>query len=119
MRFASVLRPATPAISFALSGMPSVVMLPYMIVELAAYGSVSGLLANVKMPTILKLLIAQVAGRGLRAVAICIGAYAFGSPVNVSVIWTSIVAGLPGLILQWIILPLFMFWLARKVNADE
>lgn len=110
---------AAPAISFALSGMPSVVMLPYMIVELAAYGGVSGLLANVKMPTILKLLIAQVAGRGLRAVAICIGAYAFGSPVNVSVIWTSIVAGLPGLILQWIILPLFMFWLSRKVNADE
>lgn len=109
---------AAPAISFGLSGMPTVVMLPYMMIELATYGGVCGLLANVKIPVILKLLIAQVAGRGLRAIAIVIGAYAFGSPVNVAVIWTSIVAGLPGLILQWIIIPLLMFYISRKVGAD-
>lgn len=108
-----------PAISFGLSGMPTVVMLPYMMIELATYGAVSGLLANVKMPCILKLLTAQVAGRGLRAIAIVIGAYAFGSPVNVAVIWTSIVAGLPGLILQWIIIPLLMFWISKKVSEHE
>lgn len=108
-----------PAISFALSGMPSVVMLPYMMVELTAYGLVCGLLANAKIPCILKLLIAQIAGRALRAIAIVIGIYAFGSSVNVAVIWTSIVAGLPGLILQWIIIPLVMFWLSRKVGGNE
>lgn len=110
---------AAPAISFGLSGMPALAMLPYMMIELATYGLTCGLLANVKMPCILKLLIAQVAGRGLRAVAIVTGFYAFGSPVNVAVIWTSMVAGLPGLILQWVLIPLLMFWLVKKVEAHE
>ncbi len=94
-------------------------MLPYMMIELAAYGGVCGLLARVKMPCILKVLAAQVAGRALRAVAIVIGAYAFGSPVNVAVIWTSIAAGLPGLILQWVVIPLLMFYISRKVGSNE
>lgn len=110
---------AAPAISFGISGMPSIVMLPYMMIELATYGLVCGLLANVKMPCIFKLLIAQVAGRGLRALAIVIGVYACGSPVNVAVIWNSIVAGLPGLILQWIIIPLLMFYISKKADGHE
>ncbi len=110
---------AAPAISFGLSGMPSLTMLPYIMTELAAYGAVSGLLANAKMPCVVKLLIAQIAGRALRAAAIAAGVYIFGSPVDISVIWTSIAAGLPGLILQWIIIPLLMFWLSHKVSGHD
>lgn len=109
----------SPAISYALSGMPTVVMLPYMMIELMGYGLVAGLLAKVKMPSIVKLLIAQVGGRALRALALVIGIYAFGSPMNIAIIWNSIVAGLPGLILQWVIVPLLIFYIEKKAAKRD
>ncbi len=101
---------ASPVMSFALTTligepMPALAMLPFMTVELASYGIAAGLLQKTKLPCILSLLLAQIAGRGVRAVAILLGAYCFGSPVAVSVIWTSVLAGLPGLILQWVLIP--------------
>ena len=117
----------SPALSFALtsaagSAMPALAMLPYMIIELGVYGLVTGLFARfgkVKIPTIATLFIAQVAGRAVRALAIVIGVYAFGSPMNVAVIWNSVVAGLPGLILQWVLIPLLVYWVAQKTKRDE
>ena len=117
----------SPALSFALTSaagnpMPGVAMLPYMIIELAIYGLTTGLFARfckVKMPLIVSLLAAQVAGRAVRALCIVIGFYAFGSPINPAVIWTSITAGLPGLVLQWILIPLIVFRVEKAVHKDE
>ena len=113
----------SPTISFMLtsllgSPMPTLVMLPFMIIELAIYGLTTGLLAKIKMPTIAKLLIAQIAGRAIRAVAIVIGVFAFSSPMNVAVIWNSILTGLPGLILQWILIPLLVFYVEKRMSRD-
>lgn len=121
---------ASPAISFALTTamgrpMPALALLPYMIVEVGVYGFTTGLFsqyfAKFKLPTIVTLLLAQVAGRAMRAVAILIGVFLFGAvlpgaatPTDVSTIWTSIYVGLPGLILQWIIIPLTVFYVERK-----
>ena len=78
-----------PIVSFALSGMPAAAMLPFMAIELCAYGLFAGLLRNA---------------------AILIAFYAFGSKsVPVSVIWSSIAAGLPGLALQWCLIPLAVY----------
>ena len=117
----------SPAVSFGLtsaagSAMPALAMLPYMIIELGVYGLVTGLFARyskVHIPAIATLLVAQIAGRAVRALAIVIGVYAFGSPMNVAVIWNSIVAGLPGLILQWVLIPLILFWVEKKKKRDE
>ena len=98
-----------PLISFALTGMPSVYMLPFMIIELASYGLICGLLANKNMPTLAKLLIAQIGGRAVRAVFIVAAFFLLGSKIAPSVIWTSIAAGLPGLILQWTLIPLIVY----------
>ena len=98
-----------PLCSFALSGMPSAVMLPFMMIELCIYGLTAGLLRNVKLPTIVKVLAVQVAGRAVRAGAILLGVNVFGSQVKVSTIRTSIGAGLFGLALQWAILPLIVY----------
>lgn len=100
---------ASPLISFLLTGMPGAVMLPFMCVELFAYGLTAGLLRSTKMPTIAKVVIAQIAGRAVRALAIVLGVNAFGSAINVSVIWTSITVGLFGLALQWVIIPLAVY----------
>lgn len=65
--------------SFVLSGMPGAVMLPFMMVELCAYGLFSGLLCNIKLPAIMKIVAVQVAGRVIRAISILLAIYAFGN----------------------------------------
>lgn len=108
-----------PLISFALTGMPSVYMLPFMIIELASYGLICGLLANKSMPTIAKLLIAQIGGRAVRAVFIVAAFFLLGSKIAPSVILTSFAAGLPGLILQWTLIPLMIFYINTKSQNGE
>ena len=108
-----------PLISFALTGMPSVYMLPFMMIELAFYGLICGLLANKNMPTLAKLLIAQIGGRMVRAVFIVGAFYLLGSKIAPSVIFTSIAAGLPGLILQWTLIPLMIFYINTKSQNGE
>lgn len=108
-----------PLISFALTGMPSVYMLPFMMIELASYGLICGLLANKSMPTIAKLLIAQIGGRAVRAVFIVGAFYLLGSKIAPAVIFTSIAAGLPGLILQWTLIPLLIYYINTKSQNGE
>ena len=47
--------------------MPAAARLPFMMAELCAYGLFAGLLREAKMPCIAKVVIAQVAGRAVRA----------------------------------------------------
>ncbi len=116
----------SPLLSFALTSaageaMPALAMLPFMMIELCVYGLTTGLFTRFgkgRVPVIVSLLAAQIAGRAIRALAILIGVYAFGSPLPVSVIWTSLLAGLPGLSLQWILIPLILFWAEKKLRRD-
>ena len=73
-------------------------MLPFMMIELCAYGVFAGLLKDVKIPTIAKVLIAQIAGRAVRG------------------IFTSILTGLFGILLQLIIIPLAVYRLKEADN---
>lgn len=109
----------SPLASFALTGMPTSAMLPFMMIELCVYGLTSGLLRDVKFPAIGKVLCAQVAGRAVRAVAILLAFYAFGShAVPVAVIWKSISAGIFGLVLQWVLLPLLLYRIEHSASHD-
>ena len=88
---------AAPLASFLLSGMPMLAMLPLMMVELCAYGLVAGLLREVKLPSLAKVVIAQLAGRVVLTAATAIAVFAFGSSKAVAATWTSdLAAGLPG-----------------------
>lgn len=110
---------ATPLISFSLTAMPGVVMLPFIVLELAVYGVVSGLVRNWKVPAVGKVFLAQISGRVIRGLGICLSVYAFGNEkVAVSVIFTSIVAGAAGICLQWILIPVVLH-LAGKESFDE
>lgn len=109
-----------PLASFALSGMPGAAMLPFMMLELSIYGLSAGLLRNVKMPTIAKVVISQAAGRVIRAAAILIAVYAFGNEsISVAVIWMSIGTGIFGLVLQWTILPLIVYRVEDLQKYEE
>ena len=62
-------------------------MLPFMMIELCAYGALSGLFRNIRIPVIAKVFITQLGGRIIRAIAILIAVYALGNEsVKVSVI---------------------------------
>lgn len=106
-----------PVISHFLTAMPAATMLPFMAIELCIYGISAGLLRNVKMPTVLKVLISQIAGRLIRGAAILIAFYAFSSKVKPAVIYKSIPTGLFGILLQLLIIPLVVYRL-RKVDNE-
>ncbi len=102
---------AAPLASFMLSGMPGLVMLPFMMIELCAYGLIAGLLRYVKLPSLVKVVLAQFAGRVVLTVATTIAVFAFGSGNSIAATWTSdLAAGLPGLALQWALVPLAVYW---------
>lgn len=98
----------SPLTSFVLTGMPLPAMLPFMTIELVAYGLCAGLLSRHSMPTVGKVLVAQVAGRALRAVALLAAVGMEWTQLPVSIIWTSITVGVAGIALQLILLPLVM-----------
>ena len=101
---------ASPLISLALTGMPRLVLLPFMTVELAAYGLCAGLLRRTNLPALAQVLLVQVAGRAARAVVLAVAIYGFGfSGLPISILWTSITAGLAGILIQWAVLPLPMW----------
>jgi len=105
-----------PLISCLLSGMPRVAVLPFMTVELIGYGLAAGLLSKSKISAFLKLLIAQVCGRLLRALATLVAVGVLDvSGISIASVWNGVVAGLLGILLQWCMLPLILFC----VNASE
>ena len=95
----------SPLTSFALTGMPLPAMLPFMTIELVGYGLCAGLLSRHSMPTVCKVLMAQVAGRALRAVALLAAVGMEWTKLPVSLIWTSIAVGVAGIAIQLILLP--------------
>lgn len=103
-----------PLVSFAFSGMPGIAMLPFMMLELCAYGLVAGWFRNVKLPVIMKVLIAQIAGRVIRAIAILFAIYGLESDsVPLASIWTSIGTGIYGIVFQWVFLPIIVHFVER------
>ena len=99
-----------PIVSFLLTGMPGPVMMVLMSAELAGYGIFAGLLSSVKMPVFVKVVITQIAGRLVYAVAILIASYGFGqTQFTVGSIIPALAQGLPGLMLQWVFIPLTVF----------
>lgn len=108
-----------PAVSFALSGMPTALMLPIMMTELCAYGLLAGLMKNSKMSSFPKLLTIQLGGRLIRATAVLLSVYAFGnSAIAISTIWMSSVKGLFGLVLQWSLIPLILYSIERSAEHE-
>lgn len=99
----------SPLVSFALTGMPHIAMLPFMVIELAVYGLAAGVLKNTAMPAVAQVALTQIIGRAVRAAAILVAVYGFSSSaVGVAVIWQSIAAGAVGIAVQLIGIPLIV-----------
>lgn len=96
-----------PAVSFLLSGMPLVTNLPLMMIELCAYGLFAGLLNHARMSVLWKVLAVQLAGRAVRALAVLFAVYVCSdTAVSVASVYTGLRAGLLGMLLQLVLIPL-------------
>jgi len=98
----------SPLLRFAILGMPPPPLLWFMILEVAAYGAAAGLFRKqMKMPAWVSLLFAQLIGRGVRMLSLVVAASLFGfeGPAAMAVLTTELVAGLPGIALQWAVVP--------------
>lgn len=99
----------SPLLSYLISGMPNLVNLPFMAIELGVYGLTAGLLSRTKLNSFLSLLIVQLSGRAVRAIAVLIAFYGLGlTGVAPASIYLSIAAGAFGILLQWALIPLFL-----------
>ena len=112
----------SPMISSYLTGMPQEFpVMPIMVLELATYGLVSGLLSkHTKLPVIVSLFIAMFAGR----ISYAVGYYSIRafflpeitekiSPVN------ALVTGIPGVLIQGILITIVVMYLKRRGNRKN
>lgn len=116
----------SPIVSFAITAligdpMPAAARLPYMIVELAVFGAVSGLFSRkiaqngwMAFPAVL---LAQVAGR-LTFLAIT-AMFQSVSPLSAGVVWSQIQTGLLGMVLQAVLVPFIVMGLRLLLIKDK
>ncbi len=103
-----------PVISFALTGMPAAVALPFIVIEVFTYGLVSGLLSKVKLNSFLKILAVQLSGRAMRILAVAIATNVFGfEKMTVAAVLSSMAMGVAGIVIQWI----FALVVMKKKNG--
>lgn len=106
-----------PLLSSLLTSMPPAAMLPSMMLECGAYGCITGimmLLVHTKKPILdlyISMLTAMTAGRILSGLAKSL----IFSPGTAPFAWvtTSLVAGIPGIIIQLILIPLVVMSLTK------
>ena len=107
-----------PVISCLLTGMPNTATLPLMAIELFGYGISAGLMRYVRIPVILKVLIAQIFGRVLRMLLCIFFYYVLSKDVKIFGIWTSIPRSLPGIVLQLTFIPLLLYRVEKRSEND-
>lgn len=114
----------TPLVSYGVSGMPVLTILPQIVVEVSIYGLVAGLLREkLNLSIIWSLLGAMIAGR----IALCLAVSAIYlvageiySPLGLEsnpliAVWSTVKQGWPGVIIQLALIPLII-WLVAKLR---
>lgn len=125
-RWAVAVGALSPVVSFLLTSlagnpMPALPRLPFMIAELTVFALVAGLfskkIAQNGLWAFPAVIAAQIAGRAvfLGAVALFQGVV----PFTVPMIWSQILAGLPGLAIQAVLVPLVIIALRAVLVRDK
>lgn len=109
----------TPLVSFCISGMPAMPNLVFMLFELAAYGCFSGLFYRRKLPVYISLILAMLIGRAVNALCLAFAGWVLQLPVQgPAYVLTAALTGLPGIILQLLLVPLLVIQLKKVVKLD-
>ena len=114
----------TPALSSLLTGMPPISPVPIlflMMFELPVYGLISGYLFEKKrMNMFLSLITAMLFGRLTYGLGIIVLSNIFMMNIpNGITVWGAVVSGLPGIILQIVLIPLIVQILEKRGSLNE
>ena len=114
----------SPLVSSFLTGMPAIGRLPFMMIELAVYGFASGLIysshAKKKFGIYISLISSMLAGRVAYAIALFIASNLMGVECGgVMAAVTATVSGLPGIIIQLVMIPPVIYTLERSGYLDR
>ena len=115
-----------PLLSFLFTGMPNAARLPFMIVELMAYGAAAGLAyqlltkMNKTLRIYLTIIITMICGRGAYFMGLVVAVYILGmKELSVMAVISAIVLGLPGIVIQIIIIPVIIFSIDKLLNGKQ
>lgn len=113
-----------PLVSSVLTGMPSLVRLPFMMGELMTYGYFSGFIYRLtkgqSWSCILSLLSAMILGRIVYGLMLMVATYILNMNVGGLVaVLVAISTGIPGIIIQFIFIPLLVYALESKGVIHE
>ena len=100
-----------PIVSFAVTGMPAKAILPYIVLELIATGALAGVFSKAKLPAGFRVLSVQVIAKIIRLAAFAIALYIASGAVSPTVLFSGILASIPGVIIQ---LCLVTYLIAKK-----
>jgi hypothetical protein len=123
----------TPLVSYGVSGMPVLTLLPQIVVEISFYGLAAGMLREkLKLRAIWSLLGAMIAGRLalLLTVTILSLGGAIYSPLSLytgmgaeenplAVLWSAVLLGWPGIVIQIVSIPLIVKLLERFLERTQ
>jgi len=118
--FGGIVGAITPVISFFLTAMPPMPKVIFMVFELAAYGIAAGIFYNkLKWNVYISLILSQIVGRLTYALVLFVGGQmlSLNIPGAVTVI-SSTFSGIPGIILQIIVVPLVVMAL-KRIDKNE
>ena len=114
---AAVVGLAAPLLSFALTGMPAVGILPYITVELVATGILAGVFAKVKINPILRVLSVQAAAKAVRVVVHAIALAITTGGVKASALFAGVTTSIPGIVLQLLLISYLIVEKEKRNNA--
>lgn len=104
----------SPLASHVLTGMPVSAMLPFLVIELGVYGFTAGWMKNKLCKPIVRVFAAQVAGRAARTLAMVGAFYLLGSSLPLHASWTYITAGVWGIVIQLLVLPVLLTLVEKR-----
>jgi LytS/YehU family sensor histidine kinase len=117
----------TPLVSYFISGLPALNVLPQVVIEVSAYGLIAGMLREkYNLRTMWSLLGAMIGGRTALLLAISIIYLIAGqsySPLGLQAnplasFWSTVKQGWPGIVIQLISIPAII-WLVGKFTARD
>ncbi len=118
----------SPVISCFAVSMPALLKMPFMAFEVGAYGFFCGLIfkllsgktKNTLLSVYITLIVAQIFGRIVNLLLTLAAVYILKlDSVAVISVWTAVVTGIPGIIIQWVFIPPIIFILRKLPIVKE
>ena len=107
-----------PLISFWMTGMPAMNILPYMMIELIAIGALAGLLAKSKGAALWRVLMVQAGAKAIRLLIFAGNLYfAIDGALTASLVFGDVVRSIPGILLQLVVVTVLLKMKEKEDNV--